>query len=129
MPQSTLKATLKDLLWDQDQARQSSFIAAEEAAQAHAEAVATIAGQYDFARDEMNCFFTAQGAPVQLAMTLTEKDIRRVRTVITRIDAGGSWLWFVENMAGCQHEAGDLIAAVQQRVGAKLTAHLTGRAN
>ncbi len=107
--------------------KQNAFAVAQ-AAKADAQRTASVAAAYDFARDDAQCILTAQGFPVQMAMTLSDKRTGTARTVIARLDDFGVWLWLVTDMHGCRHEAQQLIAAVQQRIGAKLTGQLTGKA-
>lgn len=120
----THSTTIREAAWNQ---RQNAFAHAD-AARAEAERLAGIAAHFTFCRDEANCFFTASGQAVQLAMTLNEVFTGKTRTVAVKL-VDGAWFWYVENMAGCPFEAWELIACVQQRIGARLTAQLTGRAN
>ena len=71
---------------------------------------------YDFTRDDANCFVDPRGRPLQMAMRLT----RRVRpsetlSVICK-DIAGDLFWFIEDLRDAPFDAGAYIAAVQRRV-------------
>ena len=117
-----LPQTVKEAAWNQKQA----FFSAATQARLEAERLSDIAVHFHISRDEQNTLFDAYGVPAQLAMSLTEKVSGVTRTVICKA-VDGEWFWFVENMAGSQVEASDLIACVRIRIGARLASQLTGK--
>ena len=113
MPQSTLKATLKDLLWDQDQARQSSFIAAEEAARLLHSQAATIRAGYSFLRADDLCLFNPDGTAFRLAMAVIgELD----SSIVFCTQEEGGLVWTAQMRPECPYPAAAYIAAVQARI-------------
>jgi len=115
---STLKSALQDRLWQQDQARQSSYLAAEESAKEKARAFAlsvhAVTARYVFAPAHDLFRFTAQGVCTQAAMTLTEDGSRL--TVIAKIEDDGETCWFLTDVSNRRFDAAVYIAAVQARL-------------
>ena len=114
--------TINEAAWNEKQ----SFLDTASIARLEAERLSDVAVHFHFAKDDGNTLFDAYGFPARLAMSLTEKVSGVTRTVICQaID--GVWFWYVENMAGSQIEACDLIACVKIRIGARLAGQLTGK--
>lgn len=113
--------TIREAAWNQCQ----NAFAHADAARREAERLQGVAAHFTFCRDEANCFFAADGFPLQLAMSLTGMD-GKARRVIVR-NEGGEWKWEAENMGGCPFAAWELIEVVKQRIGAKLAGQLTGK--
>ena len=106
---------LEEILWNRDQDRQSSFIAAEERAKEAkaAPSVADLLTGYDFARDEWNTLVTAQGVCTQAAMRVTSRsNPADCYLVIARLVEGGAE-WISE---GDPDHGREVIAAVQARI-------------
>lgn len=113
---STLRQALSDSLWSRDLDRQNRYIAAEEKARAETDQVADVLDACAFACDDDNCLMTPDGAWVQCAMRVTHRETGRAVSVVCKVDDTGAAFWFVLDMTRAYHEAGVLIAAVQQRI-------------
>lgn len=114
MVYSTRFESLSESLWDQEQARQTRFIAAQEQACERGRQAHQVLDTYSFSRDEANCRVDAQGVYIQCAMRLTHP--KESLSVVCKLDYEGDYIWFITDMTGLIHGAGVYITAVQCRL-------------
>ncbi len=110
---------LELLAWDRarqaDQARQTSYIAAEEAARLRRSQAAAIYAGYSFLRAEDLCLLNPDGTPFCLAMAVIGDDDSAI-VFCTEEEEG--LVWTVQMRPECPYQAGAYIAAVKARISA-----------
>jgi hypothetical protein len=110
-----LSNALSDRLWDRDQQRQSSYIAAEEHARTRTDRIASILAGFTFTQDEQSTLFRA-GLCVQAGMQIVSKSDPRDRYLVTCKLMDGTEEWSACCPPFRQEHGPLMIAAVRARI-------------
>lgn len=108
---------LELLAWDRsrqaDQDRQSSYIAAEEAARLLHSQAAAIRADYSFLRADDLCLMNPDGTPFRMAMAVIgETD----SAIVFCTQEQDGLIWTVQRRPECPYPAAAYLAAVQSRI-------------